>query len=161
MVIQRNKKAYVNISQVNCVKESKNLCSTDGSDENKLDGRKVFTRLCSSYAWDTALKFIDKTHTNYSITSKDKNSNITGNYNDHKFGNVILNTGLTIPVCNIYDMGGNVHEYTTEIFGGSDSYVVRGGCYSSVLGDYPPSMRCEYGGLADSDDGFRPTLYIK
>ena len=42
-----------------------------------------------------------------------------------------LNTGLTTQFCNIFDMGGNEAEFTTELNPGtSETVVLRGGNYS-------------------------------
>ena len=63
----------------------------------------VESRLCSSYAWDTTLKFIETQYVEYSTNS------VQGNYSG-----VLKVTGQTTHVNNIYDMGGNVWEWTTE-----------------------------------------------
>ncbi len=65
------------------------------------------TKLVSSYAWDTALDFIQKAnsdneHSNYAYSSPE------GNYVR------LIRTGRTTPVSNIYDMGGNLFEWSTE-----------------------------------------------
>ncbi|MBD9158994.1 MAG: hypothetical protein EGQ16_04050, partial [Clostridiales bacterium] len=79
-------------------------------------GRKANSYLCSSYAWDTAIKFIQthSTATNYATTRENFNENWMDKDVKDKNGNVIkksgtasrLNTGLTTAKSNIYDMGG-------------------------------------------------------
>ena len=64
----------------------------------------------SSYVWDTTLCFIQETVSDY-ITYSPQGDYIDTNYASES---QILNTGLTIPVCNIYDMGGNLLEANTE-----------------------------------------------
>lgn len=66
-----------------------------------------YTGIISSHAWDTAVKWIDLKHENYS--------------SDVNFGNysgTIYPTGTTTSdtVRNICDLGGNVREWTTEIY---------------------------------------------
>ena len=84
----------------------------------------------------------------------------------HASGNVIkpantsqrLKTGLTTPKCNIYDMGGNVAEFTTELKPGtSESVVLRGDCY----GSFPAGVRFDSdAGNSDNSSGFRATLFL-
>lgn len=60
------------------------------------------SKLCSGCAWDTALKFIDGENGTYAVNSE--GDNYTGR---------LENTGYH-GVKNIYDMGGNAKEWTTE-----------------------------------------------
>ena len=134
-------------------------------------GNEATSYLCSSYAWDTAIKFIQTRSTakNYA-TSRD---NFNGNWKDRevkdKNGNVIkeagtamrLKTGLTTSFANIYDMGGNVGEFTTEINPNtSEAVVLRGGDYNLNTGT--AGYRCDvYSGDAPLYSGFRSTLFLK
>ena len=96
--------------------------------------------LCSSYAWDTAVNFIQNNSTakNYATSIEGFNGNWNPQEVKDPSGNVIkpagtsqqLNTGLTTQFCNIFDMGGNEAEFTTELNPGtSETVVLRGGCY--------------------------------
>ena len=71
-----------------------------------------------------------------------------------------LNTGLTTALCNIYDMGGNVGEFTTELNPGtSETVVLRGGDNSNYG---PAGYRWDGpSGCAYSYCGFRATLFLK
>ena len=103
-------------------------------------GQGATTYLCSSYAWDTAINFIQNNgFQNYAKAREDSyNENWKDkNVKDSK-GNIIkaankderLSTGKTTSKCNIYDMGGNVSEFTTEVMPGtSEPVVLRGGNY--------------------------------
>lgn len=113
-------------------------------------GSDSTTYLCSSYAWDTAINFIQNNSgkTNYATSIENMNENWPNKEVKDKSGNVIkpsgqsirLSTGLTTPKCNIYDMGGNVSEFTTELNPGtSESVVLRGGNYD--LFDIPAGYR--------------------
>ena len=100
----------------------------------------VTSKLLSSYAWDTAIQFIQKTNTDYGSSSGE------GNYQGTK-GN-LFSTGQTTAVNNIYDMGGNVGEITTEsvIFESTNTsypYNYRGGFYTSSY--EAMSAGCRYG----------------
>ena len=89
-------------------------------------GYKAKTKLVSSYAWDTTIAFIEKTVNNYGSSSSQGNySNTSITYKDITYeskpektkaedSRLLVATGQTTPVCNIYDMGGNVWEWTTE-----------------------------------------------
>lgn len=96
--------------------------------------------LCSSYAWDTAVNFIQNNSTakNYATSIEGFNGNWNPQAVKDPSGNVIkpagtsqqLNTGLTTQFCNIFDMGGNEAEFTTELNPGtSETVVLRGGGY--------------------------------
>ena len=98
--------------------------------------------LCSSYAWDTAVNFIQNNSTakNYATSIEGFNGNWNPQAVKDPSGNVIkpagtsqqLNTGLTTQFCNIFDMGGNETEFTTELNPGtSETVVLRGGHYDN------------------------------
>ncbi len=87
------------------------------------EGYKATTKLCSSYAWYTALNFIQNKISNYGTNSNQGNykdttfnyTDITGAIQTKALNSSILTpTGQTSSVCNIYDMGGNEWEWTTE-----------------------------------------------
>ena len=133
-------------------------------------GSGATTYLCSSYAWDTAINFIQNNgFPNYAKAREDSyNENwIDKNVKDSK-GNIIkaankaerLPTGKTTPKCNIYDMGGNVAEFTTEVMPStSEPVVLRGGsCFSNNTA----GLRADNGTSgAGSNFGLRATLFLK
>ena len=135
-------------------------------------GNKANSYLCSSYAWDTAIKFI-QTHsnaTNYATTRENFNENWIDKDVKDKNGNVIkksgtasrLNTGLTTAKSNIYDMGGNVTEFTTELNPNtSEAVVLRGGNYNGYLSGPAGGRWDNVSGGAWDDYGFRSTLFLK
>ena len=107
-----------------------------------ITNSEVNSYLCSSYAWDTAVNFIQNNSTakNYATSIEGFNGNWNPQAVKDPSGNVIkpagtsqqLNTGLTTQFCNIFDMGGNEAEFTTELNPGTSETVVRrgGDCYS-------------------------------
>ena len=133
-------------------------------------GYKAKTKLVSSYAWDTTIAFLQKVNSDYGSSSEE------GNYTDTKFSytditgarqtkeknsNVIVPTGQTTPVCNIYDMGGNVWERTTESYSRTDNpYAIRGGFYNFSFATYPAGVRFIISDSADGYVGFRLTLFM-
>lgn len=126
--------------------------------------------LCSSYAWDTAVNFIQNNSTakNYATSIEGFNGNWNPQAVKDPSGNVIkpagtsqqLNTGLTTQFCNIFDMGGNEAEFTTELNPGtSETVVLRGGGYYN---NAPAGHRWDIGsGVAFIFYGFRATLFLK
>ena len=127
--------------------------------------------LCSSYAWDTAVNFIQNNSTakNYATSIEGFNGNWNPQAVKDPSGNVIkpagtsqqLNTGLTTQFCNIFDMGGNEAEFTTELNPGtSETVVLRGGNYN--YRDSPAGNRWGViSGSAYLALGFRATLFLK
>ena len=135
-----------------------------------ITNSEVNSYLCSSYAWDTAVNFIQNNSTakNYATSIEGFNGNWNPQAVKDPSGNVIkpagtsqqLNTGLTTQFCNIFDMGGNEAEFTTELNPGtSETVVLRGGYYYSRR---PAGYRWDgYSGNAVIDLGFRATLFLK
>ena len=136
-----------------------------------ITNSEVNSYLCSSYAWDTAVNFIQNNSTakNYATSIEGFNGNWNPQAVKDPSGNVIkpagtsqqLNTGLTTQFCNIFDMGGNEAEFTTELNPGtSETVVLRGGRYSFDLS--PAGGRWDTAsGSADIFYGFRATLFLK
>ena len=136
-------------------------------------GYKAKTKLVSSYAWDTTIAFIQKVNSDYGNSSEE------GNYGDTTFSYIditddskpektkaensvlLVATGQTTTVCNIYDMGGNVWEWTTESCSGTDDpYAKRGGCYYDNFTSRPAALRGNFSVTAYDTIGFRLTLFM-
>ena len=135
------------ISQPQAAMVSKNMYSGNNSVESDL---------INSYAWDTAIVYIQAMgNTNYANANCDTNGNTT-----------LKNTGETgDKVCNIFDMSGNTGEWTTEystyeLDDRAYPYIRRGGYY--VYWPYFTSTRAivnESGNLANFS--FRMLVYVK
>ena len=124
---------------------------------------KVTSDLINSYAWDTAIVFIQKcgTESNSSTYSKTDGLSSTSTREPQTSGTNILNATKKVDKqCNIFDMAGNCLEWTTETCCGS-SYpsVIRGGVYFDS--DWCTSRR-DYSSISDaySTLSFRPLLYL-
>lgn len=136
-----------------------------------ITNSEVNSYLCSSYAWDTAVNFIQNNSTakNYATSIEGFNGNWNPQAVKDPSGNVIkpagtsqqLNTGLTTQFCNIFDMGGNEAEFTTELNPGtSETVVLRGGDY--YYDGFPAGYRWDNcSGGAYIFNGFRATLFLK
>ena len=134
----------------------------------------VKSKLVSSYAWDTAIAFIQKTNNDYGSSSEE------GNYNDSPTFtytgiadteknkqtkengiSTLIPTGQTTAVNNIYDMGGNVWELTTESCSEAGLPCTgRGGCCDNIFADAPAGDRGIGSDDADDYNGFRLTLFL-
>ena len=158
-VIKAEQEPYVNIKWSKAYELAKGIGGGEGAT----------TYLCSSYSWDTAINFIQNTTgKNYATSIIGFNGNWKSQEVKDSSGKVIkpvntaqrLNTGLTTALCNIYDMGGNVGEFTTELNPGtSETVVLRGGNNNSNI---PAGYRWDNGsGSAVSYCGFRATLFLK
>lgn len=105
--------------------------------------------LMNSYAWDTAITFIQKCTDKTNYANKDSlntSFSSTGTTNDNP--------------CNIFDMASNVREWTTETSSSSgDPCVGRGGsCNSSSI--YTSDRFDNNASSSGSSVGFRPLLYL-
>ena len=134
----------------------------------------VKSKLVSSYAWDTAIAFIQKTNSDYGSSSEEgnyKNSptfTYTGIADTEKNKqtkangtSTLIPTGQTTAVNNIYDMGGNVWEWTTESYSRTFSpYTLRGGIYNDSFALRPAGYRIYGFDAAYDDSGFRLTLFL-
>lgn len=158
-VIKAEQEPYVNIKWSKAYELAKGIGGGEGAT----------TYLCSSYSWDTAINFIQNTTgKNYATSIIGFNGNWKSQEVKDSSGKVIkpvntaqrLNTGLTTALCNIYDMGGNVGEFTTELNPGtSETVVLRGGYHYNIS---PAGSRWAIiSGSADSNSGFRATLFLK
>ena len=136
-------------------------------------GYKAKTKLVSSYAWDTTIAFIEKTVNNYGSSSSQGNySNTSVTYKDitdeskpektkAENSSLLVATGQTTPVCNIYDMGGNVFELTNESYSNTiGPYAIRGGHYYNNYANAPAGNRSYDSDAANVNNGFRLTLFM-
>lgn len=152
VVIKKNQIPYNWITRANAESKATEMATVQ-------EYTTATTKLVSSYAWDTALDFIQKVNSDNEYNDY-ATSSPEGNYSDTNYGNGLIRTGQTTPVSNIYDMGGNLCEYTTESYSSeSNPSVNRGGSYDYNY-DYDPAGHRDYNdGNAHSYFGFRTTLY--
>ena len=151
-----NQKVLVDITQPNAAKLAREMY-----EEVKENNELVYASdLVNSYAWDTAIVFIQtysvKTdYASHNESNTTKAFTATGKNNDK--------------YCNIWDMSGNAYEWTTEYSTYSfDSYfnpcVFRGGFYSTADGEayvYTSYRYHHYTTTSLSNIGLRPLLYVK
>ena len=128
------------------------------------------SKLISGAGWDRTLNWLIETKAK-TENEVFVNSSSWGNYNDST-GNAKTNSGPSNlnyttgrneawKANNIYDLAGNVWDWTTEARS-SDKRVSRGGDYNDRGSIYPASNRYgDYGpDYSDINFGFRPALYL-
>ena len=131
----------------------------DASDnaQNMYDKTDYTSDLVNSYAWDTAIIFIEKFGENKNYATQN-GSNTQGSL--VSTGESILSdTGKEDVQCNIYDMAGNLHELETETccIEGLGSYTNRGGRYNTE--EYASNR--SGGNMAGGYNwGFRVIIYL-
>ena len=137
-----------NVTQLDAAKISRNMYNNDSSVGVESD-------LVNSYAWDTAIVFIQAM------------GNGNANYaNKRSVNSSRANTGKTgDEVCNIHDMASNCFEWSTEYSTNAySSYanpcVLRGGSYPDS-DDYTAYRDGNYATVEGSGDSFRLALYVK
>ena len=131
------------------------VCKTIKANEN------VETSMIWGCQWDATMRWM-QTSTNSEVANFPTNSTGKGNYKDTN-GNSSIPTGSnsSYSVNNIYDMAGNVEDWTIEA-DNTYSRVLCGGFYSSTGLTSPASSG--YSGVptySRSYDGCRSTLYVK
>lgn len=182
-----DKIAWNNISYNNAKKVSENVISTDYVQSGLITGTQYDTVLkflsqevdvdSDSTAWGNYRNKYGYEITGYHITTYYTNSLYENStYNKNEMGYLLLTTGKfgeavgTGKPKNLYDVGGNLWEWTTETVkakGGSKTEVgnkvIRGGSYNSVGYVDCASHRLGNGTASDAfiDKGFRFVLYVK
>ena len=128
--------------------------------ESMISNEYVQTGLLTGKAWDTVCHWIksddelkdSRTYGNY------KNSLSPANENSGTKRTAGFNENWKVK--NIYDLAGNVWEWTSEA--DRSYFIFRGGCYSNDGGGRPVSYRLSFpSNTIDNNIGFRSRLYIK
>ena len=146
LVCKANQTVYGNVTQAQASELSKNMYT---SNNFKSD-------LVNSYAWDTAIIFIQ------TLSTEEDASNYA---NLNKCTERFKKTGENMDkYCNIHDMSGNAYELSTETSSYDGyPYVRRGGYFSPNNGSgYLYAKTRDFTREADAWDRmtFRPLLYV-
>ena len=152
LVCKAGQQVWNNITQNKASELCKNI-------DNNYIG--VTSDLVNSYAWDTAIVFIQACGTNSDYANQVGKS--TTSSAPSKTGEAILASGTGAGAvdkqCNIYDMAGNCYEWSTETYNSPNApCVYRGGSYFNS--SHTPSIRGTLSTtLASSLYSIRPLLY--
>ena len=135
-----NKSVYSNVTQPQAAEACQNLYTGVGSD------------LMNSYAWDTAIIFIQKNGTNNKYSIQDGKSINSSKQKAGMSGD---------KQCNIYDMAANFREWTTETYAESsnDRHCIHRGGYYNFPTFYTSTRVCYNTTVATGDLSFRAILY--
>jgi len=144
LVCKANQVVYVNVTQPEASDLSRSMYTSSNFTSD----------LINSYAWDTAIIFI-------------QTFGGCANYASKNFSTSFVNTGINNDkYCNIYDMSGNAMEWSTETSSRTSSYaddlpcVYRGGYCGSFADDYTCTRGYHNTTDDDSSISFRPLLYV-
>ena len=112
----------------------------------------VDSDLMNSYAWDTAIVYIQAMGNNNYANASDENGTL------YNAGDTTINDLK----CNIYGMGTNLSEWTTEYCNYTDSYNVpctnRGGSYNTS--EYAAGRANHSANSSYQNIGFRVRMYV-
>ena len=136
------------------------------SAENMISNEYVQTGLLTGKAWDTTCNWIKDSLRSINKSASLTDSRYYGNYKDSlEPANENSGTKRTAGFSenwktkNIYDLAGNVWEWTSET--GSSGFIYRGGGYTGYGSSISVSCRNRYSASSAADIGFRLRLYIK
>ena len=138
------------------------------SAEQMIKSDYVQTGLLTGKAWDTTCHWIKDYVETIDVNSTLTDSRYYGNHSDSESPANVIGYGTkqtagysdVWKTKNIYDLAGNVWEWTNEECSSNRDY--RGGSYYNGAKYYPVSYRYKFNsGYSNDGIGMRPRLYIK
>ena len=140
--------------------------NSKASAESMISNEYVQTGLLTGKAWDTTCHWIEGSLKSINELASLKDSRYYGNYNNslspanENSGKRTAGFNENWKVKNIYDLAGNVWEWTSATYG--SGFIDRGGSYNDDGSVDPVSCRRDYvASNTDGNIGFRLRLYIK
>ena len=153
-MVQANKNVYNYVTKDEALYLSEQLVKENDT---------LTAKLPSGAAWDTALKFMELTGNGDYLTNSTQ-----GNYYNTKYGDKtsanksqLIKTGQTQAVNNLYDMGGNIAEWSSETHSNvNESSTIRGGYYEKQSNEQPVIHRASAQNFENGTIGFRPVIFL-
>ena len=143
--------------------------NSKASAESMISNEYVQTGLITGKAWDTTCNWIKDSLKSINASASLTDSTYYGNYGDSESPANVTGYGTKQvagysdkwSVKNIYDLAGNVWEWTSEADG--SYFIYRGGCYNTNGSVHTVSYRGDNLSASFTGDnvGFRLRLYIK
>ena len=153
VTVKASDTVYNNITQPDAATVSRGMYSSDSNFESDL---------MNSYAWDTAVYFLQKfdNRTNKASLKPYSQQNSLNDDLASQGTNNLRDAGKQDVICNVYDMASNCYEWTTETCSNSSfPCTYRGGfCYNS----YGCTSNRNYDDTSNSNGyfSFRTLLYM-
>ena len=143
-----------------------NYTNAKANAESMISNEYVQTGLITGTAWDATCHWIEGSLKSINELASLKDSRYYGNYNNslspanENSGKRTAGFNENWKVKNIYDLAGNVWEWTSATYG--SGFIDRGGSYNDDGSVDPVSCRRDYvASNTDGNIGFRLRLYIK
>ena len=154
VTVKASDTVYNNITQPDAATVSRGMYSSDSNFESDL---------MNSYAWDTAIVFLQKFDNRANKASlkpySQQTSLNTGSLANQGTNN-LSDASKQDVICNVYDMASNCMEWTTETCSISSSpCAYRGGLYSNS-GRYTSCRNCYGTSISSASISFRSLLYM-
>ena len=119
----------------------------------------VTSTLIYGVQWDAVMKWMENIE-NPNVSGKTYIQDSTGMGHYDTSSSTTTGSNVNYAVNNIYDLAGNVYEWTMESYN-TRSRVYRGGVYYNAGAGYPASSRSSLNPSNGADNrGFRLTLYL-
>ncbi len=118
--------------------------------------------LMNSYAWDTAVYFLqkfDNRANKASLKPYSRQNRLNTSFAGQGTNN-LSDASKQDVICNVYDMASNCFEWTTETCSGSDSLCTSSGGSYSVINFYTSTRFPSYTSTSSDNFSFRPLLYM-
>lgn len=157
-IVQRNKRIYNYITHTQAINVARNI---NVGDSNIEKANQTFnTTLCYGVEWDSIMRWISKDSSVKYILNYEKNQADSENKTKGNYRNAIGTTAYSeiFKIKNIYDLAGNVAEWTMETYG-QNQKVARGGKINTTQ---PVTYRDAINSNISSNEyGFRVAMYLK
>ena len=130
--------------------------------QNMYSSNNFTSDLINSYAWDTAIVFIQECSgdKNYSKQIGQNAKSSLQKVGESILANVDSGDESKDVRCNIYDMAGNTMEWTTETYSATDYPCVNRGGYYDNSGFYTSDRSYDNTSYSRNRIACRPTLYL-